>query len=340
MPANVESMFFKGATPWHGLGVEIPKTKRLSAHEALVAAGCDWEVGKLPLVISPAAKVVQGEDGDKETFDIPQAMRGQAVTAYCTYRKTDNAILGQHVGRLYTPYQNEDAFGWYQPFLDKNELEFHTAGSLNDGRTVWCLAKLNRKPIVVVKGDEIEKYLLLSNAHDGTKAAKIGFTPIRVVCVNTLSMAHGSIKSKLLSVRHSPKILENMDMIRETVNLWNEAFEATAEQYRFLAKRGVNSKTLEKYVKIVLSKKEEVNEEEETSTKMENMLLKVFGAFEDPRGGALAPGTWWAAYNAITEYLSYDSPTHSDSNRLSSLWYGPGLKMNQNALDIAIKMAS
>ena len=32
---------------------------------------------------------------------------------------------------------------------------------------------------VIVKGDEVNKYILLANAHDGSLTARVGFVPIR-----------------------------------------------------------------------------------------------------------------------------------------------------------------
>jgi hypothetical protein len=81
--------------------------------------------------------------------------------------------------------QNKDAFAWFQPFLDAREAALHTAGSLRQGSRIWVLAKLNRDPLVIAEGDEVEKFLLLSHGHDGSLAVRCGFTPVRVVCANT-----------------------------------------------------------------------------------------------------------------------------------------------------------
>ena len=114
------------------------------------------------------------------------------------------------VGPRYTILQNQDAFKWFQPFLEAKEAALHTAGSLRGGSRIWVLAKLNREPLVIAQGDEVEKYLLLSHSHDGSLAVRVGFTPIRVVCQNTLSMAHNADASKLIRFKHTKDIHENL----------------------------------------------------------------------------------------------------------------------------------
>src|SRR5262249_13689107 len=94
------------------------------------------------------------------------------------------------------------------------ESTLETAGSLAGGSRVWVLARLNRTPMVVAPGDEVVKFLLLSNSHDGSLAVRVGFTPVRVVCNNTLTLAHGSDKSQLLRVKHSSGVVENLDAVR------------------------------------------------------------------------------------------------------------------------------
>ena len=109
------------------------------------------------------------------------ADKQEKVARYAVRRKTDGRILGT-VGPRYTLLQNKDAFQWFQPFLDAQEAALHTAGSLVHGSRIWVLAKLNRDPLVIAEGDEVEKFVLLSHSHDGSLAVRVGFTPIRVVC--------------------------------------------------------------------------------------------------------------------------------------------------------------
>ena len=209
MPAMVEKMMFVGATPWHGEGTQLDENPSIS--EAIVAAGLDWEVGTKPLFTA----------------------EGTEVNAKATFRKTDNRVLGV-VGPRYTPLQNQDAFDWFQPFLDAGECQLHTAGSLSEGEKVWVLAQLNRDNCEIVKGDEVSKFILLSNSHDGTTSIRVGYTPIRVVCVNTLAAAHSSKESSLIRIRHTRSSKSNLDNVRDIMDNINAQFEATADQYRFL----------------------------------------------------------------------------------------------------------
>ena len=46
MPDLIESMFYVGETPWHGKGV--PLTESPTIEDALILAGMDWQVQKIP----------------------------------------------------------------------------------------------------------------------------------------------------------------------------------------------------------------------------------------------------------------------------------------------------
>jgi phage/plasmid-like protein (TIGR03299 family) len=197
MPHEIESMAYFGSTPWHGLGSPLEEADLYDWEKAAVKAGLDWEVELAPLV----------------TADTQARVDHRAVR-----RKTDGRILGI-VGPRYAPLQNHDAFQWFQPFLDVREAQLHTAGSLRNGSRVWVLAKLNRDPLVISHGDEVEKFLLLSHCHDGRLAVRVGFTPVRVVCSNTLAMAHGSDASHLIRLRHTRDVRENVASIREVMDL-------------------------------------------------------------------------------------------------------------------------
>jgi len=313
MPANVETMFYTGATPWHGLGEKLEEAPTIS--EAIEQSGLNWEVGTKDLV----------------TVD------GQEVPARATYRKSDNSILGV-VGPRYVPLQNKDAFEWFQPFVDAGECSLHTGGSLSDGQKVWVLAQLNRDPSTVVAGDEVHKFILLSNSHDGTTAIRVGYTPIRVVCVNTLAFAHNHADSKLLRIRHTRSAQGKLDNVRDIMDNINAQFEATAEQYRFLASRDFNQRDVQKYVKVLLGI--DKKPEEDIKTRTRKIMDEILGTIEGPKQSMPGVrGTWWAAYNGFNEYLNYTKGRNTN-NRLESLWFGQNGTDNNKALNLATEFAN
>jgi phage/plasmid-like protein (TIGR03299 family) len=315
MPAEVETMAFAGATPWHGLGTPLADNDLYDWQRTCEKAGLDWDVELVAL----------------QTADTHAKVDHRAVR-----RTSDSRVLGV-VGPRYAPLQNNDAFAWFQPFLDAREAALHTAGSLRQGSRVWVLAKLNRDPLVIAEGDEVEKYLLLSHGHDGSLAVRVGFTPVRVVCANTLAMAHGSDASRLIRVKHTKEIHGNLANIREVMDLANQEFEATAEQFKLLARRSINQADLRRYVKRVLG----VQEDQEPSTRMSKIMEEIIALAESGRGNNLPAvrGTYWSAYNGVTEWLSYERG-RSPGSRLNSLWFGGSATMNRQALDTALAMAA
>ena len=314
-------MFSVRETPWHSLGRVVASAP--TAAEAIRLAGLDWKVIENNLYHS-----IQ---------DYPDA-KIQITSHKALIRSTDNKVLGI-VGKDYTPLQNEKAFEFFNPFIESGLASFETAGSLRDGKTVWVLAKLNKTPIEIGKGDIVNKYLLLSNGHDGLMAVRTGFTPIRVVCNNTLAMSHENANSKLLRIFHSRNVNVRLEAVQQIINAADAKFEATAEQYRALSRSDVDQKALAKYVEVVFGFST-VDEQRRqiAKEKITENITKLFetGVGQDLKG---AKGTYWGLYNAVTEMLSWEKGRTEDS-RLNSLWFGQSKQTNQNALSMALKMAA
>ena len=136
-------------SPWAGIGKDVGGAE--SVTDAMQKAGLDWTVSKEPMFLAD----------------------GREVTQKAVVRSDSKDVLG-YVTPKWTPYQNADAFKWFEPFVEENEVEFSTAGAFKQGRITWILARLNRDNSEIAAGDEVEKYLLLSNSHDGKLAVRVG----------------------------------------------------------------------------------------------------------------------------------------------------------------------
>jgi len=324
------SMFYVGSKPWHGLGVQLDAPP--SIEEAIRCAGLDWKVNTHQLYAN-----VQDSDG----FTIAVGTESKAVI-----RSTDNKVLGV-VGADYTPVQNAEAFEFFQPAIEAGFCQLETAGSLRGGSRVWALARILDTTHDVVAGDPVNGYFLLSNSHDGSLAIRVGFTGIRVVCANTLTLAHHNSRSKLVQVRHTKNVSKGLEKLKEIVDWQRGQFASTVEQLRTLASYGVNEETLKAYVTEVFEPEIKLRKLTEDSEKKSyaKLLAKVVPLFEGVGAGGQGNnlpgvrGTMWGAYNAVTGYLSHERGRDNDT-RLDSLWFGLNQKTNQRALEVALRMAA
>lgn len=189
MSANVETMFYTREKPWHGLGTRVEEA--LDSKTALELAGLDWRVFQKNLVT---------EDG-------------YPISGFkANIRGSDNRVLGVVTDR-YKVVQNEDAFAFTDKLLGEG-VSYETAGSLQDGRRIWLLAKLPQR--YIISGDEITPYLVFMNTHDGTGAIKAAMTPIRVVCMNTLNLALSEAR-RSWSTNHTGNIAGKLEDARYTL---------------------------------------------------------------------------------------------------------------------------
>ncbi len=189
MAAQVETMFYTRERPWHGLGTRVEEAP--SSREALRLAGLDWQVLQKPIM----------------TTD------GQMVKGFrANVRDRDSRVLGVVTDR-YKVVQNGDAFAFTDDLLGEG-VTYETAGSLQDGRKTWLLAKLPQR--YIISGDEIAPYLVFMNAHDGSGSIKVAMTPVRVVCMNTLNLALATAK-RCWSTAHTGDIRAKIEDARDTL---------------------------------------------------------------------------------------------------------------------------
>ena len=189
MAANVETMFYTRTKPWHGLGTMVEEAP--TSREALEAAGLNWQVIQKNLV-TDSGIVVPGFKAN--------------------LRETDQQVLGV-VSDRYKVVQNEEAFAFTDALLGEG-VTYETAGSLQNGRRTWILAKLPAR--YIISGDEVTPYLVFMNSHDGSGSIKAAMTPIRVVCQNTLNLALSTAK-RSWSTNHTGDIKGKMEDARYTL---------------------------------------------------------------------------------------------------------------------------
>ncbi len=224
MAANVETMFSVREKLWHGLGI-IVKEAPTSA-DAIRLAGLDWSVVQEPIYTN-FNRVVDGYRAN--------------------VRSSDRKVLGV-VSDRYKVVQNVDAFSFTDELLGKG-VRYETAGSLQEGKKVWLLARLPREYIIA--GERISPYLVFSNTHDGSGSVKVAITPVRVVCNNTLNLALGTAK-RSFSMIHTGNIQDKIQEAKDTLFLAEEYMDCLGVEFERLRRQKITDAQVKEYIESLL----------------------------------------------------------------------------------------
>lgn len=224
MAANVESMFYTRTKPWHGLGVQVQEAPE--SKDALRLAGLDWKVYQREVYTDSGIKI--------------EGYRANV-------RNTDNKVLGV-VTERYKIVQNEEAFSFTDTLLGKG-VRYETAGSLQEGKKVWLLARLPKE--YIISGEQISPYLVFSNSHDGSAAVRVAVTPIRVVCNNTLNLALSTAKRSWAMV-HSGNIKGKIHEAQETLFMAENYMSKLGKEFEELKRQKLSERQVKEYIELLL----------------------------------------------------------------------------------------
>jgi phage/plasmid-like protein (TIGR03299 family) len=324
MPANVQSMAYVDKKPWHGMGTEVEQG--VHADRMIHAAGLDWTVEKQP---ARGAKPIPNRSRRAPIYS-----RYEIVRLPRNYHEPE-VVLGI-VSDRYEPLQNHEAFAFFDPIVDRKTACFETAGVLGEGERVWILAKMP-DVIQVVRDDVCQKYLLLANAHTGQGSVIVKFTPIRVVCQNTLMLAMDD-GQKAYRIRHSKVAMtERLREVAELIAAANAVYVRAAEMFRKFAGISMDNDKLKSYLEVVFPQDKKQKEQNKTPRQRED-VRELFDSRPDLQMNGVR-GTLWAAYNAVTRFEDYrNSKGESDDSRLTRVWFGRGADLKLRALQAAVEL--
>lgn len=315
-PLGRVSMMFFGEAPWHELGKKLDQPA--TSAEAIRAAGLDWEVVKQPLY-------VQTHQGYRAVEDKFAMMRADQL---------DSGLVFGIVSSNYTPLQNREAFDFFDDIVGQGAAIYHTAGALSQGERVWILAKLP-DTIRVIGDDVCNKYLLLSNSHDGQSSVQMKFTPIRVVCQNTLTMALS--QGPTVRVSHTRNLQTRMRQARELLGIIKSRYDEIAELFQAMTNVKMDKERLEQYYRIVFPDPRDPTNESALLRASQNREIAEryyqYGRGNQEKG---VIDTLWAAYNGVTEMVDYDRWQANTEQRLNNICFGDGYLVKAKAYAAAV----
>lgn len=307
-----------------------------TSEEVMQKAGLDWEVAKCEIVAK--MPVSEHEYCNTDTSFVKDSNYYDICpNAFATYRTDFNIPLGI-VKERYTPVQNIEAFKFFDDAIGKNKAIWQTAGFFGNGERIFVSAKLPKN--ILVKGDPVENYLVFTTSHDGSSGVKILFTPIRVICENTLNAAIGRA-SNYVSFRHTKSVHKNIDIASEILGICESNIYYLQQQYDRLRETQMADKEAQKVFADIILTDEELAQIQLTGHTVEQLILRDWRAIDDTNismkkvnvlsemnnyyfngiGQKSLVGTAWGVYNAVTGYYS-NVDNSVGIKRMDSLLYG------------------
>ncbi len=319
MSHNVESMFYAGAVPWHGFGTKVDEAQ--TSADAIQLAGLDWLVEKQSLFVAWG--------GTHET------MRGAAPNfkavnngLLAIVRQTDGEVVGTSKA-AYVPWQNHEAFTFMDSLFADGVLTYSHAGSLQGGRLIWLLAKMQAN--MEIDGDVHERYLLLKAGHDAGIGIQMMPTDVTVVCNNTLDLAilRGERGSHAVSISHTSGMHDRLEAARNVLAITDKhtaEMKARLEQLQDVSVHRQSEADIAVFNALF-------DDSESTASKNKKAAYRKIFEAETERNGT----NGYAMVQAITGYVDHartsapDTPVRAE-RRFRSVLDGSGHSIKKRAV--------
>lgn len=309
---------------WHHLGQEV--TEAMTSKEVITKAHLDYNVIKTRVKTN-----YEGVD-----IEIPNRMS--------TINEVNKKVLGL-VTDTYQVVQNDEAFLFFDSIVGEGKAIFETAGALGNGERIFISAKLPDY-IKIDSKDVLEKYLFLTNSHDGSGAIIAAFTPIRIVCNNTLNAALKNCSNRVY-FKHTKNVSENLSRAMQIMKMSNTMTEEFGQACVQMSKVKITDKQLLEYIAAVMSNDEKIisqkDFETEYSTRNINIAQQIFeyGTTNDTQLMVSTKGTLFGAYNSITGYFQNMKGWKTPEEKLDALILsdkGTARNKTQKAFNMALSM--
>ncbi len=290
MAANVETMFYTREKPWHGLGTRVEEAP--TSLDALRLAGLDWNVVQEDIFTGG----------------------GDTISGYkVNVRDSDRKALGV-VSDRYKIVQNREAFAFTDALLGKG-VRYETAGSLQEGKRVWLLARLPREYIIA--GECISPYLVFSNSHDGSGAVRVALTPIRVVCNNTLNLALDGAK-RSWSMIHTGNISDKMQEAKDTLFMAEKYMRTLGKEFECLRSQKVTDGQVKEFIGMLLPmEKDATATQEKNIIKLREDMLRRYHDAPDLKD---VGNNAYRFINAVSDFATHAKPLRRTANYNENLF--------------------
>jgi phage/plasmid-like protein (TIGR03299 family) len=348
---------------WDGIAGCRSFSNPVTVSEAAAEVGANYEVKKHHL-ISISDELYEAITNHTPLTQELLSMDNIVSSHMATVREDSGKVLGV-VGKDYGVVQNAASMEFFNHILNGDvsgngeKAVISTAGILDGGGRFYITAKMNSDLHIHGDNSPIEDYLLLTNSHDGTGSVTVLFTPIRVICRNTLMAALRGAKNKLV-YRHTSRVNERMDLTNE-INFkraaevlkfhetYKKAFVEDLERLREI--KLTNLEIMDMACRIFADDQEmkEIKAHnykldgittDILSTRKKNLIMSLMESIDYGVGQDTNRGTGLFAYNGITTWANNGRAYKDNESKFDSIIAGDMAKKTQLMHDMILEYAN
>lgn len=331
---------FRGETPWHSYGQRIEAGDSIEVIRT--KAGLQYRVKSAPVMYHDHNGVLRAADGN------------------VVLHRDDT---GAHVGIVsdgYQVVQPEQIARFFEKACRDLGYSIETMGALRNGAVYWCLARTGQV-MGEARGDPIHSFVLISTSADGSASTIVKQTAVRVVCANTIAIAHADKSGKEIRVRHSTTF--NPDAVQAQMGMMD--LESSWEKFRSdmnkLAACKVDHTEAEQFFSTLLRPPKptpagaelkadtfaallgtdaRINSDSPVAVAAEPVrairgLSDLMNSYQHAPGAVT--GNAYGLLQGVTHYVDHVRGT--DAKRLQSSWFGQGASLKERAMESALTLA-
>lgn len=285
MSHNVETLAYAGETPWHGLGRRLGN--RVTAQDIIREAELDWMVVERDVFASAPDRT-----------DLTGPVEGYKALV----RETDGSVLSIVSGK-YGIVQNAQLGDLAEAMAGEGVKAFEVGGSLRDGKHVFLVGVTDEAEIA---GDVVKSYLTLCTSHDSSLAVTAFFSPVRVVCNNTLQAAlAGNEGGHRITVKHTSKASDRVAIAANVCKAARSYFGTFTETALRLVEQRLSTATFGDIARSLFPAYTNAAGERVVPENGDKVVRLYQNLATSPVDRHLV-GTAWGGYQAVTALLDHN----------------------------------
>ncbi len=265
--------------------------------------GLDWTVDREPLM---------------------GANSNRATGSFGLFRDDNHQWLGT-VGKNYEVFQNQQMLDVIQEAANRVEVPISRGGSLGGGRKVYLQAEL---PAMVIGNSGVNRYITVTNTHDGTAAIGFGSSNTVIVCQNTFYRAYREIEKFRHIITAEQRIMNAVKDLKKAISLDDELMVDFHRMSDFKFDETLASRLMKK----ILAPETEVDKlSSRTKSNMERLAADIETDVK------IHGDNLWALFNGVTRYTNHTMGLGKQTERMDSLMFGRARDVNTMTFDEIMK---